>query len=97
MTHILLMDPVGIAGLSDVGDVEASGRSQPHVPVACVGQEGIETVIFDAHSCVMDGSTGFLPRRLMVLDEDYPCALALLRVAMPEQLSAEQLASGQSL
>lgn len=56
-----------------------------------LGQEGIESVIFDAHSCVMDGSTGFMPRRLMVLDEDYSRALALLRVAMPEQLSAEQL------
>jgi hypothetical protein len=32
---------------------------------------------------VMDGSMGFLPRRLMVLDEDFSRAQALLREALP--------------
>ena len=31
--------------------------------------EGIETLLFDAHMSVMDGSIGALPRRLMVVDD----------------------------
>jgi hypothetical protein len=49
-------------------------------------QEGIESVIFDTHASVMDGSMGFLPRRLMVLDEDFDRAQKLLRQAVPDQL-----------
>jgi putative signal transducing protein len=49
-------------------------------------QEGIESVIFDTHASVMDGSMGFLPRRLMVLDEDFDRAQKLLRAAVPDQL-----------
>ena len=51
-----------------------------------LGQEGIETVIFDAHASVMDGSMGFLPRRLMVADDDFPRAEALLRAAIPGEM-----------
>ncbi|HZQ39230.1 MAG TPA: DUF2007 domain-containing protein [Rhizomicrobium sp.] len=49
-------------------------------------QEGIESVIFDTHSSVMDGSMGFLPRRLMVLDEDFDRAQKLLRQAVPDAM-----------
>ena len=49
-------------------------------------QEGIESVIFDTHSSVMDGSMGFLPRRLMVLDEDFDRAQKLLRTVVPDHL-----------
>ena len=31
--------------------------------------EGIETLLFDAHMSVMDGSIGALPRRLMVVND----------------------------
>lgn len=52
-----------------------------------LSQEGIESAIFDTHASVMDGSMGgFLPRRLMVADEDFPRALELLREAVPEAL-----------
>jgi hypothetical protein len=51
-----------------------------------LSQEGIESVVFDAHSSVMDGSMGFLPRRLMVLDEDFARANRLLRDAVPEAM-----------
>jgi hypothetical protein len=51
-----------------------------------LSQEGIESVVFDAHSSVMDGSMGFLPRRLMVLDEDFARANQLLRDAVPEAM-----------
>ena len=49
-------------------------------------QEGIEAVVFDTHASVMDGSMGFLPRRLMVLDEDFDRALKLLRQVVPDQM-----------
>ena len=49
-----------------------------------LSQEGIESVVFDAHASVMDGSMGFLPRRLMVLDEDLARAETLLRAAVPD-------------
>jgi hypothetical protein len=34
----------------------------------------------------MDGSMGFLPRRLMVLDDDFDRARALLRQAVPDAM-----------
>ena len=49
-------------------------------------QEGIESVTFDTHASVMDGSMGFLPRRLMVLDGDFDQARKLLRQAMPDAM-----------
>ena len=51
-----------------------------------LSQEGIESVIFDTHASVMDGSMGFLPRRLMVLAEDFVQADKLLRAAVPEAM-----------
>jgi len=51
-----------------------------------LSQEGIESVVFDTHASVMDGSMGFLPRRLMVLDEDFVRAMELLRDALPEAM-----------
>ena len=51
-----------------------------------LAQEGIESVVFDTHASVMDGSMGFLPRRLMVLDEDFARAEKLLRAAVPEAM-----------
>ena len=51
-----------------------------------LSQEGIETVVFDTHASVMDGSMGFLPRRLMVADDDAARAETLLRAAIPDAL-----------
>jgi hypothetical protein len=51
-----------------------------------LGQEGIESIIFDENASVMDGSMGFLPRRLMVLDEDFARADRLLRQVVPEEM-----------
>ena len=51
-----------------------------------LSQEGIESVVFDTHASVMDGSMGMLPRRLMVLDEDFARAEQLLRTEIPEAM-----------
>ena len=50
-------------------------------------QAGIESVVFDSHASIMDGSMIMVPRRLMVLDEDFPKADRLLRQASPEAMS----------
>jgi hypothetical protein len=39
---------------------------------------GIPAVVFDAEMSNMDGNLGILPRRVMVADEDYARALAVL-------------------
>ena len=51
-----------------------------------LAQEGVEHTVFDENASIMDGSMGFLPRRLMVLDEDFTRADRLLREVMPEAL-----------
>jgi hypothetical protein len=42
---------------------------------------GIESVVFDGHTSILEGSLGVLPRRLMVLDDDLETARQLLRDA----------------
>ena len=49
-----------------------------------LAQEGVEHAVFDENASIMDGSMGFLPRRLMVLDEDFSKAERLLKAAVPE-------------
>jgi len=47
--------------------------------------ERIETLLFDAHMSVMDGSIGALPRRLMVVhDEQFERARRILADAEPK-------------
>ncbi len=38
---------------------------------ALLTSEGIEPVMFDTHTSVLEGSTWAIPRRVMVHDEDY--------------------------
>ena len=56
------------------------------MPRNVLSQAGIEAVVFDTHASIMDGSMGVLPRRLMVLDEDFDRAETLLREAVPEAM-----------
>jgi hypothetical protein len=51
-----------------------------------LSQQGIESVVFDTHASIVDGSMGFLPRRLMVRDEDFDQARQLLRDAVPDAI-----------
>ena len=54
-------------------------------------QAGIESVVFDTHASIMDGSMAMVPRRLMVLDEDFERADRLLRDAVPEAMPGAML------
>jgi hypothetical protein len=42
---------------------------------------GIEAVVLDSHTSVLEGSAGAIPRRLVVRTEDYDRACRLLRDA----------------
>ena len=52
---------------------------------ALLTDAGIESVVFDSHMSIMDGSMGFMPRRLMVADEDFAQAARVLKEALPDQ------------
>ena len=51
-----------------------------------LNQAGIESIMFDTHASIMDGSMAMVPRRLMVADDDYARAETLLRQAVPEAM-----------
>ena len=51
---------------------------------ALLADAGIEAVIFDSHMSIMDGSMGFMPRRLMVSDDDLAEAQRVMKEAFPE-------------
>ena len=51
---------------------------------AVLAEEGIGCVVLDAHTSVLEGSLGILPRRLMVADDDYRKARWVLRGAGAE-------------
>lgn len=46
---------------------------------ALLSGEDIESVIFDVHTSVIEGSIGILPRRLMVASDDAAEAREILR------------------
>lgn len=49
--------------------------------VALLADAGIEAVVLDTHTSVLEGSIGAIPRRLAVADEDEAPALRVLREA----------------
>ena len=57
---------------------------------AVLKDAGIETLLFDAHMSVMDGSIGALPRRLMVVkDHEFERAKRILVEAEPREEDSE--------
>lgn len=46
-----------------------------------LADEGIESLIFDYHASILDGSIGALPRRLMVTPDDESRARYVLEIA----------------
>lgn len=54
---------------------------------ALMADAGIETLVLDHHTSIVEGSIGILPRRLMVSDDDYPRACQVMRDAGEEEYS----------
>ena len=52
---------------------------------ALLADSGIEVIVLDGHTSVVEGSLGILPRRLMVLEEDYHRACLVLDNAGEER------------
>jgi len=48
---------------------------------ALLGDSGIESLILDHHTSLVEGSIGAIPRRLVVAERDYKRACALLGAA----------------
>lgn len=48
---------------------------------ALLADAGIEAVVFDNHTSILEGSVGAIPRRLMVAEEDLEPARRRLRAA----------------
>lgn len=46
---------------------------------ALMAESRIETIVLDSHTSVLEGSINAIPRRLMVVDEDFDQAIQLLR------------------
>jgi hypothetical protein len=42
---------------------------------------GIESLVLDHHTSLVEGSIGAIPRRLMVAQQDYPLACSILAAA----------------
>ena len=51
---------------------------------ALLADEGIDSVVLDVHTSVIEGSIGAIPRRLMVSDETYARACRVLADAGEE-------------
>jgi hypothetical protein len=47
--------------------------------------EGIDTLVLDAHTSVLEGSIGILPRRLMVHPDDLSRARYLVETSHPDR------------
>jgi len=48
---------------------------------ALLADSSIAVLVLDQHTSVLEGSAGAIPRRLMVADDDYPRACAVLERA----------------
>jgi hypothetical protein len=51
---------------------------------AALRDAGVEPLLMDAHASVLEGSAVAIPRRLMVVDEDFAAAREVLRVIEEE-------------
>ena len=51
---------------------------------ALLKNSGIDSVVFDNHTSLVEGSIGAIPRRLMVAESDYTRARALLATSDAE-------------
>jgi Putative prokaryotic signal transducing protein len=51
---------------------------------ALLRDSGIESIVLDHHTSLVEGSIGAIPRRLVVVEEDYRRARAVLAAAGEE-------------
>lgn len=49
--------------------------------VAALRAEGIEAIVLDTHTSIIEGSIGVIPRRVMVTNDDFEAARGLFERA----------------
>ena len=54
---------------------------------ALLAGEGIDAIVLDQFTSIMEGSIGAIPRRLMVIDEDESRAREVMAAAMPKAVA----------
>lgn len=54
---------------------------------ARLAEEGIESLVFDTHVSILEGSISAIPRRLMVIDDDHPRAKRIVAAAEAETVT----------
>ena len=52
-------------------------------------EEGIEAVVLDEHTSILEGSIGAIQRRIMVLEEDRPGARQIIDDLAPGELKED--------
>ncbi len=65
---------------------------------ALLADQDIEAIVFDTHTSILEGSVSAIPRRLMVIDEDFSAARSLLVAAgemMDPDPQPDQLLGGK--
>ncbi len=62
---------------------------------ALLRDEGMEPVVLDTHTSILEGSIGAIPRRLMVSDGDYDSARVLLDDALAQAGDLSGAVDGQ--
>lgn len=63
-----------------------------------LSDEGIAATVLDTHTSVLEGSIGAIPRRLMVVEQDFVRARAILEAAgesLPKEPPNARNASGR--
>ncbi|MEC8370785.1 MAG: DUF2007 domain-containing protein, partial [Pseudomonadota bacterium] len=48
---------------------------------AVLAERGIDAIVLDTHTIILEGQIGAVPRRIMVIDEDFEAARALVNSA----------------
>jgi hypothetical protein len=82
--------PSGRARAFDDGIMRELLRTNDAVALSWIDaflkEAGIGCVILDSHTSIIEGSIGAIPRRVMVSEQDWERARALLAAAAPAQL-----------
>ena len=79
-------------GLPGGGQLDVRVEVSPLHPdpdVREVADEHIAAVVLDAHTAILEGGAGAIPRRLMVVDEDYERSRRILADAGEMPLSQQ--------
>ena len=81
MSAVYQTDDRGEAGFNMVELLRTNDIVRLSFLGALLADAGIETVVLDTHTSIVEGSIGAIPRRLMVIDDDIVAARRVLDLA----------------